>query len=44
MIPLAHAGPFLIDLAIYGTPVAIAVIALKWADRREARSRPKRRS
>ena len=38
MVPLAHAGPFLVDLAIYGGPVLIAVLALKWVDRREARS------
>jgi hypothetical protein len=32
---LAHAGHWLPDLLIFGGPVVIGVVAIKWADRRE---------
>jgi hypothetical protein len=35
MIPLAHAGHWLPDLLIYGGPVVIGILAVRYADRRE---------
>jgi hypothetical protein len=32
---LAHAGHLLADLLIFGGPVVVGVVAIKWADRRE---------
>jgi hypothetical protein len=33
--PLAHAGHWLPDLLIYGGPVVIGIIAVRYADRKE---------
>ena len=35
MFPLAHAGHWLPDLLIYGSPVVIGILAVRYADRRE---------
>jgi hypothetical protein len=34
ILPLAHAGHVLVDILIYGSPVVLGVIALKYADRK----------
>ena len=31
----AHAGHWLPDLLIYGLPVLIGILAIRWADRKE---------
>lgn len=35
LLPLAHAGHWLPDLLIYGGPVVIGILAIKYADRKE---------
>lgn len=35
MFPLAHAGHWLPDLLIYGGPVVIGILAVRYADRKE---------
>jgi hypothetical protein len=35
IVPLAHAGHWLPDLLIYGGPVVIGILAVRYADRRE---------
>jgi hypothetical protein len=37
IVPLAHAGHWLPDLLIYGGPVVIGILAVRYADRRERR-------
>jgi hypothetical protein len=34
-LPLAHAGHWVPDLLIYGGPVVIGILAVRYADRRE---------
>ena len=34
LLPLAHAGHVLVDILIYGSPVIIGIIALKFADKK----------
>jgi hypothetical protein len=34
-VPLAHAGHWLPDLLIYGGPVVIGILAVRYADRKE---------
>lgn len=34
-IPYAHAGRWLPDLLIYGSPVVIGILAVRYADRKE---------
>lgn len=38
LFPLAHSGHWLPDLLIYGGPVVIGLVAIKWVDRRERRA------
>jgi len=35
ILPLAHFGHWGPDLAIYGAPVVIGILAVKYADRKE---------
>ena len=35
IVPLAHAGHWLPDLLIYGSPVVIGILAVRYADRKE---------
>ena len=37
VLPLAHSGHWLPDLLIYGGPVVIGILAVRYADRRERR-------
>ncbi|MEA2495601.1 MAG: hypothetical protein QOJ29_3512 [Thermoleophilaceae bacterium] len=37
MLPLAHAGHWLPDLLIYGGPVVVGILAVRYADRKERR-------
>ena len=34
-LPLAHAGHWLADLLIYGGPVVIGILAVRYVDRKE---------
>ena len=34
-LPLAHAGHWLPDLLIYGSPVVIGILAVRYVDRKE---------
>lgn len=35
ILPLAHAGHWVPDLLIYGSPVVIGILAVRYADRKE---------
>jgi hypothetical protein len=35
VVPFAHAGHWLPDLLIYGGPVVIGILAVKYVDRKE---------
>ena len=35
IVPFAHAGHWLPDLLIYGAPVVIGILAVRYADRKE---------
>ena len=35
MFVFAHAGHWVPDLLIYGSPVVIGILAIRWADRKE---------
>ena len=35
MFPLAHAGHVVADLLIYGSPVVIGILAVRYVDRKE---------
>jgi hypothetical protein len=41
-ITLAHAGHWLPDLLIYGGPVVLGILAVKYADRREKKKQKDR--
>ena len=34
ILPLAHAGHVLVDILIYGSPVILGILALKYADKK----------
>jgi hypothetical protein len=42
MLPLAHAGHWAVDLLIYGSPVLIGFLAIKYVDRKEKRREQER--
>jgi hypothetical protein len=37
ILPLAHAGHWLPDLLIYGSPIVLGIAAIKWVDWHERR-------
>jgi hypothetical protein len=43
LVPLAHPGHWLPDLLIYGAPVVIGILAVRYVDRKERKKEEQQR-